>query len=32
MNILKAIKEFFWPEMYTGLEIADDVIDPFETL
>ena len=23
MNILKAIKEFFWPEMYTGLEIAE---------
>lgn len=23
MNILKAIKEFFWPEMYTGIEIAE---------
>lgn len=23
MNILKAIKEFFWPEMYSGREIAE---------
>ena len=23
MNIFKAIKEFFWPKMYTGLEIAE---------
>lgn len=23
MNILKAIKEFFWPEMFSGPEIAE---------
>ena len=23
MNIFKAIKEFFWPKMNTGLEIAE---------
>ena len=23
MNIFKAIKESFWPKMYTGLEIAE---------
>ena len=23
MNILKAIKEFFFPKMYTGIEIAE---------
>ena len=23
MNILKVIKEFFWPKMYSGLEIAE---------
>ena len=23
MNIFKAIKEFFWPKMYNGFEIAE---------
>ena len=29
MKILKAFKEFLFPKMYSGLEIADDVIDQF---
>ena len=30
MNIFKAIKEFFWPKMYNGFEIAEDILKPFE--